>query len=102
MGGFSPFPFDQRSHADGQVGAHDAVLAVVEGHVVGFDLEFARRQLAALLDDFLGAGCERGAVADQGARSERPDADQLRRVDIVVAQLDAVVGDTQDCATSAG
>ena len=99
--GFAPFLLDQRLDADGKVGAGDAVLAVVERDVVGADLEFARRELLALLDDLLGAGRERRAVADQRARAERAGAEQLRRVDIVVAQLDPVLGKAEDVARPA-
>ena len=69
-------------------------LAVIEGrHLV----EAFRRQRLALFDDFPGAFGERSAMADQRARSEGADTDELGRIHIVVAQVDP--GDVPIAAT---
>ena len=101
-GRFAPFALDQRLHADRQIGAGDLVGAVLEHDVARRDLEFARRELRAFLDDLLGGGLQRGAVADQRARAERTGAEHFRRRGVVVAQLDLVRGMPSTSATIAG
>ena len=96
MGRLAPLLLDQRLDADGEVGAGDAVLALVEGDVGRRHLEFARRELLALLDDLFGAGLQRRAVTDQRARAEGAGAEKLGRRHVVDAHLDPVVGKTQN------
>ena len=80
-----------------QVGAGDAVLALLEGHIGGRDLELAWRR-ARLPFSTISFGAAISAPPWQISEREPkvPVPSKLRRRDVVDAQLDPVLGKAED------